>query len=130
MATAQGISRHAFATCVSRAGFRHSSLQAALILLLAAAGAGTVQAQPASSASSAQALREYSIPQGPLSQVLSRFAGESGVTLSADSALMGDAQSPGLHGRFAVISGFSQLLRGTGLEAVQTNPAIFVLRKS
>ena len=92
MAPAQRISRHTFATSISRAGFRHSSLQAALILLLGAAGASTVQAQPVSSASSAQALREYSIPQGPLSQTLSRFAGESGVTLSADSALMGDIQ--------------------------------------
>ncbi|MEG0447758.1 MAG: TonB-dependent receptor plug domain-containing protein, partial [Comamonas sp.] len=130
MAPAQRISRHAFATSISLAGFRHSSLQAALILLLGASAAGVVQAQPASSASSAPAQREYGIPQGPLSQALSRFAGESGVTLSADSTLTGEFQSPGLNGKFAVLSGFAQLLRGTGLEAVQTSPGIFVLRKS
>lgn len=104
-------------------------VQAALLgLMLGAAGAAAAQAIP--SAPAAQTAREYDIPAGSLSQALSRLAGESGVTLSADPRLTQGLQSAGLKGRFELTGGLAQLLRGTGLEAVQAGQGVYVLRKS
>lgn len=115
---------------VGSLGLKQNAVQAALILLLGMAGAGSVQAQSSQGSASSPQAREYSLPRGLLSQALARFAGESGVTLSADSALTGELQTAGLNGRFAVAEGFAQLLRGTGLEVAQTQPGISILRKS
>jgi outer membrane receptor for ferric coprogen and ferric-rhodotorulic acid len=104
-------------------------VQTALLgLMLGAAAAACAQTGQATPAS--QAAREYDIPAGSLSQALSRLAGESGVTLSADPHLTQGLHSPGLKGRFELSGGFAQLLLGTGLQAVQAGQGVYVLRKS
>jgi iron complex outermembrane recepter protein len=60
--------------------------------------------------------QEYQIPAGPLSQVLSRFAAEAGILLSANAALADGKASAGLHGKFTVQQALDTLLKGSGLE--------------
>lgn len=62
--------------------------------------------------------RQYDIPAGSLSSVLSRFAGEAGILLSADAALTHGKTSKGLRGTYSVAQGFAAILAGSGLSAV------------
>lgn len=68
------------------------------------------------------ASRQYAIPAGPLSQVLSRFAAESGVYLVGLSEMATGRNSQGLQGSFDTDAGFAMLLSGTGLAAEMTGP--------
>lgn len=67
---------------------------------------------------SQQSLRSYGIPAGSLSSVLSRFASEAQILLSADGQLTAGKQSPGLQGSFSADQGLARILRGSGLQAV------------
>jgi len=91
-----------------------------------------VQAQqPHGSAQTANAeAQTFDIPAGPLSQVLSRFAGAAGVALSFDAARFSDIQSPGLKGRYTLEQGFATLLEGTGTLAVRQSNGDYVLQNS
>lgn len=102
-----------------------SRLIASLALL--AATPALAQTAPAPAAADT---RSYDIPPGPLSPALARFAGQAGVTLSADPALTEDLNTSGLHGRHGVLDGFAQLLQGTGLAVGQVGARAFVLRHS
>jgi len=84
-------------------------------LLLPASPAATAQADE--SADTAPASRSYDIPAGPLATVLSRFASEAGVLLSADAELTAGIDSAGLQGEYTVRAGLRELLGGTGLQA-------------
>jgi outer membrane receptor for ferric coprogen and ferric-rhodotorulic acid len=101
-----------------------SRLIASLALL--AATPALAQTAPAPAAADT---RSYDIPPGPLSPALARFAGQAGVTLSADPALTEGLNTPGLHGRHGVLDGFAQLLQGTGLAVGQVGARAFVLRR-
>ncbi|WP_434134466.1 TonB-dependent siderophore receptor [Pseudomonas luteola] len=81
----------------------------------------------AETAAAAQAVRSYDIPAGPLSTALSRFAGEANVMLSADGALTEGKQSPGLKGQYSVEEGFAALLKGSGLQIVNTGSGSYSL---
>lgn len=81
----------------------------------------------AEAAATAQAVRSYDIPAGPLSTALSRFAGEANVMLSADGALTEGRQSPGLKGQYSVEEGFAALLKGSGLQIVNTGSGSYSL---
>jgi iron complex outermembrane receptor protein len=59
--------------------------------------------------------RSYEIPAGSLGAALTRFAGEAGVSLSVDPALVSGRSSAGLNGDFGVEEGFARLLQGSGL---------------
>lgn len=72
--------------------------------------------EPATAAE--QAVRSYSIPAGPLSSALSRFAGEAGILLSAEAKLTDGKSSPGLQGRHTLQQGLAAILAGSGLEAI------------
>lgn len=61
------------------------------------------------------ARRSYQIPAGSLGAALTRFAGEAGVSLSVDPALVSGRSSAGLNGDFGVEEGFARLLQGSGL---------------
>jgi iron complex outermembrane receptor protein len=74
-----------------------------------------------------QALRSYDIPPGPLSSVLSRFAGEAGVMLSVNADHVGDLQSSGLHGLYEVEEGLRIVLSGSGLQARHEDGAYSVV---
>lgn len=60
---------------------------------------------------------QYDVPAGPLADVLSRFAQQSGVALSMVSDQLAGRQSPGLRGAYTVDEGFAQILRGSGYAA-------------
>jgi iron complex outermembrane receptor protein len=66
-----------------------------------------------------QSAHRYSIPAGPLSAVLSRFASDSGILLSTPARVTQGKQSPGLQGDYDVGGGLQKILQGSGLNAVQ-----------
>ncbi|CAB3644390.1 Ferric-pseudobactin BN7/BN8 receptor [Achromobacter insuavis] len=70
----------------------------------------------------------FSIPAGPLSAALDRFANAADLSLSYDPALIRDKHSPGLSGAYTVDAAFAELLRGTGLTATALGQAGYVLR--
>lgn len=94
------------------------------ILLSPAAQVPAAQAQQSSAA-----VRSYSIPAGPLTVVLTRFVGESGIFLAGTAELAQGKASPGLQGAYSVGSGLQALLAGTGLEAVASPNGEYVLRR-
>lgn len=65
-----------------------------------------------------QQARSYSIADGSLEDVLTRFAATAGIALSFDPALVAGLRSPGLSGTYSGDEGLYVLLQGTGLEAV------------
>jgi hemoglobin/transferrin/lactoferrin receptor protein len=87
------------------------------LLLVMGAGLGWAPAAAAQSASPG-ASREYRIPAGPLDSALSKFSQQSGVWVFHDPALITDKKTPGLSGAHAPLPGLTQLLKGTGLKAV------------
>lgn len=92
------------------------------------AGSGTafavmpVLAQPAASS-----IQSFNIAAGQLDRVLNDFATATGVVLSVDAAMTTNKQSPGLKGQFNVVSGFRQILIGSGLQAVQQSNGSYSL---
>lgn len=74
----------------------------------------TVQAQ------NTAARVRYDIAAGTLSDVLGRFAQQSGVAISMDVGKLQGLMSPGLSGSYAVDDGFSRLLNGSGYTASKT----------
>ena len=56
--------------------------------------------------------RSYTVPAGELGAALTRFAGQAGVSLSVDPALMQGRRSEGLSGSYSVEEGFARLLQG------------------
>ncbi|WP_339139231.1 TonB-dependent receptor [Kerstersia gyiorum] len=72
--------------------------------------------------------RQYSIPAGLLSQALPRFAAEAGIQVSIQGALVSGIETAGIQGNYSVESGFAELLRGTGLEAVRQASGSYTLR--
>ncbi|TWI53807.1 iron complex outermembrane receptor protein [Pseudomonas duriflava] len=95
----------------------------ALPLSMAMASLPVLAAQPVS----AQQIQRFDIPAGPLSTVLSRFASEANVMLSVDATLTEGKQSQGLKGQYSVNDGFAELLRGSGLNAVDNGNGGYTL---
>ncbi|RMM70840.1 Outer membrane ferric siderophore receptor [Pseudomonas savastanoi pv. glycinea] len=71
--------------------------------------------------------RAYEVPAGSLSAALTRFAGQAGVNLSVDPALVNGRNSSGLSGEFAVEEGFARLLQGSGLQLVPVGEQAYTL---
>lgn len=78
-------------------------------------------------AMAAEAVRSYQIQTGTLSSVLIQYAAEAGVTLHFDAQLLNNHTAAGLQGDYSVQQGFQQLLQGSGFQAVEKSPGIFVL---
>tara|TARA_A100001391_G_scaffold164798_1_gene124559 strand:+ start:619 stop:3018 length:2400 start_codon:yes stop_codon:yes gene_type:complete len=90
----------------------------------------TATAQNNDTASSALAAkRAYAIPAGPLGQVLSRFASESGLMFSAAATLTEGKRSPGLRGEYSVEEGLARLLQGSGLRHRLTGDGTLTLER-
>jgi len=109
-----------------RFALRPTAVAVHLLLAGVAVGGwgGTAQAQTAAAASA----RSYNIPAGPLSSVLTRFLGESGVLLSGSTELAQGKQSPGVQGNLMPDAALATLLAGTGLQAVADAQGRYVLR--
>ncbi len=73
--------------------------------------------------------RSYQVPAGSLSTALTRFAGQAGVSLSVDPALVDGLRSSGLQGDYGVEEGFSSLLRGSGLMLVPAGAGSYTLQR-
>lgn len=72
-----------------------------------------------SSPVAAQEAARYAIAAGPLGPALNRFAQQAQVALLFDSKTVAGLSTSGLQGQYAVAQGFAQLLRGSGLQAMQ-----------
>lgn len=104
------------------------------VQLLVAGGAATLgawappaQAQGQGGAT-AQAVRGYDIPAGPLARVLTRFSREAGIYLAGAASATEGKTSPGLKGSHGVQEGLAVLLAGTGLEAFRQADGSYGLR--
>ncbi|OZI70679.1 TonB-dependent receptor [Bordetella genomosp. 12] len=88
---------------------------AATLICLSAAAPATTRAQTPAADTAPE--RDYNIPAGPLSRVLTEFALQAGIQVSADAVLTEGRQSPGARGRLSVADGLNAVLNGTGLQA-------------
>ncbi|PWU27571.1 TonB-dependent siderophore receptor [Pseudomonas sp. RW407] len=82
---------------------------------------------PLSALADAPATQRYQIAAGDLSQVLTRFAAESGIVLSFDARLTRGQNSAGLDGSFPVEDGLRTLLAGTGIRALRESDGRYTL---
>ncbi|MEW5514610.1 TonB-dependent receptor [Pseudomonas asiatica] len=73
------------------------------------------------------ARRSYQVPPANLGAALTQFADQAGVSLSLDPALVNGRQSNGLSGSYSVDEGFTQLLRGSGLQLLPVGEGAFTL---
>ena len=96
--------------------------------LLALALTGAASAAQAQAAPAAQAVRSYAIPAGPLGPALSRYAGESGINLAIDPALVAGRSTQGLSGDFGARAGLDRLLKDSGLAGHPSGADGYVLR--
>ncbi len=74
-------------------------------------------------------VRHYAIPAGPLGSALAEFASQAGITLSIEPALVEGLRTSGLQTETGVDEGLSQLLQGSGLQAVRAQDGSFTLRR-
>ncbi|MBB4845923.1 iron complex outermembrane receptor protein [Paucibacter oligotrophus] len=93
---------------------------------IALAGQQALAQQPA--ANQNIAVKTHSIPAGPLGEALALFAASAGVSVQLDPTLVAGRRAAGLNGSFAPAAGFARLLEGTGLQALEAAPAVYVLR--
>ena len=103
-------------TSRTRSPFTPSSALALALKFSAASMALTTMTQVC-----AGQLNHYDIQAGPLADVLSRYARESGVSISFETRQLASQSSNGLRGDYGVDEGFAALLRGHGLQAVSSN---------
>ncbi|KXK68318.1 TonB-dependent receptor [Pseudomonas monteilii] len=73
------------------------------------------------------ARRSYQVPAASLGAALTQFADQAGVSLSLYPALVNGRQSNGLSGSYSVDEGFTQLLRGSGLQLLPVGEGAFTL---
>jgi len=88
-------------------------------IALAAPWPSAVYAQDAQDASASKPRTvNLNIPAGPLSTALGAFGVQAGVMVASDPALTANARTRGVSGTLAVDTALSELLAGTGLQAV------------
>ena len=88
----------------------------------------TPSAHAQDNSSIASARKAYTIRAGAMGEMLADFASKAGVTIQIDSSIVEGRRSPGFSGSVTVAEGFARLLAGSGLEAVERSPNIYVLR--
>lgn len=103
--------------------FAHWAGGVLLLLLVASFGVGAQGA-----AGPAADERQFTVPGGPLGEVLARFADVAGVVLSFDAALTEGLRSDGLDGRYAVDQALNLLIRGHPMVAVRMAEGHYTLR--
>ena len=113
-------SKKTWGTIVQRrvARARYRSASAGLSLMFGLLLSVVVYAESAPrSAEASSAVKQYQIPAGPLSRVLTRFSSEAGIYLIGATESARGKSSPGLNGRFSVRDGLDAILAGSGLDA-------------
>lgn len=76
----------------------------------------------------AQEARRFDIPAGPLAEALTAFATQSDRQILFAGDLLAGRRSAGLSGVYTPEAALQRLLAGSGLEAVQTRPGVFLVR--
>ena len=104
---------------------RHPFTPASALALALKLSAGSL-ALAAFAPAMAEPLNHYNIQAGPLAEVLSRYARESGVSISFETRQLASQNSNGLTGDYGVDEGFAALLRGHGLQAAAAAATRFV----
>ncbi len=74
--------------------------------------------------------RFFDIPAGPLDKALDRFSRTAGVNLTYDAALINEAVTKGLTGRYSISTGLMVLLAGSGIEVIAQPGGGYALRKA
>lgn len=74
--------------------------------------------------------QSFNIPAGDLTKALSTYSANAGVLLSFDSELTHGKNTSGLKGQYTIKEGFSNLLKGTGLEVITNQKGELELRKA
>ncbi|MFJ4068431.1 TonB-dependent siderophore receptor [Pseudomonas sp. NPDC089996] len=69
----------------------------------------------------------YSIAAGSLANAVSQFANASGVAVNFSNEEVANLRSEGLRGNYDLEQGFAQLLRGSGLQALQAGDKRYML---
>ncbi|BBN52005.1 ferrioxamine receptor FoxA [Pseudomonas chlororaphis subsp. aurantiaca] len=117
---------HHFSSAWPALGLRHAVRVA---LLSSALGVAALPCLAQAAETGAASLsHSYNIPGGALSDVLNRFARETGITLSMTPAQLQGRQSAGLKGEYSTDQALGQLLNGSGLEALSQDGSSYVLR--
>lgn len=96
---------------------RPLALAAHLAIIGACALTGYAPTALAQPTGSIQASRDYKLPAGPLSEVLTRFSAQAGIYLIGAQQAANGQTSPGLNGRYTVQGALAALLSGSGLKA-------------
>ncbi|MEM7027343.1 MAG: STN domain-containing protein [Pseudomonadota bacterium] len=91
----------------------------------------SINANAETDTSNSQTSKQYNIPAGPLSSVLTQFSTEAGIFLAGATELAEGKSSAGLIGTYSVDEGLVEILSGTGLDYLIDNngtvtPAVFV----
>ena len=89
---------------------RPSLLALAIALSAPFASTSLVAAEQSSTA------RSYNLPAGPLATTLNQIAGQAGITLAIDSALLAGKTSAPVEGMFEATTALREALRGSGLQ--------------
>lgn len=91
----------------------------ALSVAMAFAAVPLLTVQSSYAEESSSALRRFSIPAGDLSQALNSLAEQAGLVLAFDAGLTRGKRSKGLSGQYDTDVALSQLLAGSGLQALK-----------
>lgn len=75
-------------------------------------------------------VKQYQIPAGSLTAVLTKFSTEAGVYLVGSMVPAEGKQSAGLRGRYTLEEAFFELLKGTGLQAHRQGDGSYTLRQA
>ena len=95
----------------STSPMRHPFTPASALALALKLSAGSL-ALAAFAPAMAEPLNHYNIQAGPLAEVLSRYARESGVSISFETRQLASQNSNGLTGDYGVDEGFGKPARG------------------
>ena len=100
---------------------RPSLLALAIALSAPFASTSLVAAEQSSTA------RSYNLPAGPLATTLNQIAGQAGITLAIDSALLAGKTSAPVEGMFEATTALREALRGSGLQLQQSGSGSYTL---
>ena len=73
---------------------------------------------------------EIHISAQPLGMAITQLATQTGILIGMDAELVADRQAPALSGRFTLMQAIGQLLKDSGLVAIETAPGRYVLRSA
>ncbi|ARU88951.1 TonB-dependent receptor [Pseudomonas sp. M30-35] len=90
------------------------AVRSAIISLALVGSCANTWAAPMQSLATSPA-KVFNIPAGPLGHTLSRFAAETGISLSFEPALTEGLMSPGVSGNYSAADAAARLLSGSGL---------------